>query len=102
MTERTIQEKRQPEPERRGEDRQPLAGQVVVRFDDVPLIGSGQNLSQEGVFFVADGAVRVMVQMEGRDTVVGEVVRMTSMGDGRTGIAVAFLPPISNPEPLSS
>ncbi len=90
MTERTIEERRQPEPERRGEDRQPLGGQVVVRFDDIPLIGSGQNLSQEGVFFVADGAVQVLVQLEGRDPIVGEVVRMTSMGDGKTGIAVAF------------
>ena len=90
MTEPTIEDKRQPDPDRRGEDRQPLGGQVVVRFDDVPLIGSGQNLSQEGVFFVAEGSVQVIVQLEGRDLIVGEVVRMTSMGDGRTGIAVTF------------
>ena len=71
-------------------DRQPLAGNVVVRFDDVPLIGSGPNVSPVGVFFVAEGAVRVRVQMDGQDPVVGEVVRMTSMGNGRTGIAVVF------------
>lgn len=76
--------------ERRGGDRQPLAGNVVVRFDDVPLVGSGQNTSPEGVFFVADGAVRVRVQVAGQDPVVGEVVRMTSMGNGKTGIAVVF------------
>ena len=93
MTEPMIQDKRQPDPERRGEDRQPLGGQVVVRFDAVPLIGSGQNLSPEGVFFVADAAVQVLVQLEGRDTIVGEVVRMTSMGDGKTGIAVTFNQP---------
>ncbi len=90
MTAGSIDNQTQSDAERRGGDRQPLVGNVVVRFDDIPLIGSGQNVSPEGVFFVADGAVRVQVQMEGRDPVVGEVVRVTSMGDGKTGIAVVF------------
>jgi hypothetical protein len=81
------------EQERRGGDRQPLMGEVVVSFEDSPLIGSGQNASPEGVFFVAEGAVRVQVQLEGREPVVGEVVRMTSMGNGKIGIAVAFPDP---------
>jgi len=91
MTESSIHNQtKQSDQERRGGDREPLAGNVVVRFDDIPLIGSGQNISPEGVFFVAEGAVRVRVQMAGGEPVVGEVVRVTSMGDGRTGIAVVF------------
>lgn len=85
----------QSEQERRGGDRQPLAGEVVVRFEDTPLVGSGQNASPEGVFFVAEGAVRVRVQLEGEEPVIGEVVRMTTMGNGKIGIAVAFPDPAS-------
>lgn len=85
-----IHKRVQTETDRRGGNRQALGGHVVVRFDDVPLVGSGQNISPDGVFFVAEGAVRVLVQLEGEEPVVGEVVRMTSMGDGKTGIAVAF------------
>jgi hypothetical protein len=44
------------------------------------------------VFFIAEGAVRVLVQVEDREPIPAEVVRMTSMGDGKTGIAVVFGP----------
>ena len=103
MTKTTVDDKTPPEPkptalepptsvedERRGEGREPFGGQVVIRFDNVPLVGSGENISHEGVYFVAKGAVRVLVQMEGQEPLVGQVVRMTSMGNGQTGIAVVF------------
>ena len=90
MTGSGIHKRAQSEQERRHDDRQPLMGEVVVRFEDTPLIGSGQNASREGVFFVAEGAVRVQVQLEGEEPVIGEVVRMASMGNGKIGIAVAF------------
>lgn len=77
--------------DRRGEDRRPLTGEVIVRFSDTPLEGSGQNISPEGVYFVSEGAVRVRVWLEGRDEPVeGSLVRVATMGDGKTGIAVAF------------
>lgn len=90
MVESSIHNEAESEEDRRTNERRPLAGKVVVWFDEVPYTGSGLNVSPEGVFFIADGAVRVWVQLEGRDPVAGEVVRVASMGNGQTGIAVAF------------
>jgi hypothetical protein len=71
---------------------------VTVRFDGATVLGSGQNISAQGVFFVAEVAIPVTVQIEGVEHAVrGELVRVQSMGDGRTGIAVRFLAPTGAP-----
>ena len=68
-----------------------LAGQVTIRFAADALVGSGKNVSDQGVFFVADGSVPVKVTIEGREGELdGELVRVESMGAGKVGIAVKF------------
>ena len=77
--------------ERRDPKRQDLDGEVVVELQTTRLVGSGQNISQEGVFFISDGSVPVKVRIEGEDGEIrGEIVRIESMGGGRTGVAVRF------------
>jgi hypothetical protein len=77
--------------ERRSFDREPMEGTVTVRFAEQEIVGPGQNMSDEGVFFVADGALRVKIQVDGRGTWrEGEVVRVQSMGEGRLGMAIRF------------
>ena len=77
---------------RRSGDRTRLEGSVTVQFCENDVVGSGQNVSEEGVFFEAEGALRVRVRVnadeEWRDAVV---VRMQSMDQGRIGIAVRFV-----------
>lgn len=76
---------------RRIPERQALDGDVVVEFDATTLVGPGQNISQQGVFFIADGRVSVKVRIDGDDEErAGEIVRVESMGGGRLGIAVKF------------
>ena len=77
--------------DRRTPERRALEGDVVVEFDATTLIGPGQNISEQGVFFIADGRVPVKVRIDGEDVEkVGEIVRVESMGGGRLGIAVKF------------
>ena len=88
MTEQTFSADRRREPER-----VPLEGEVVVQIEPGQVIGSGQNLSEDGVFFVADGKLRVRVRIEGREgEFFGELVRVESLAAGQTGIAVRFDP----------
>ena len=55
------------------------------------MTGSGQNISREGVFFLAEGRVPVHVEIEGRaGSIAGELVRIENMGSGMVGIAVKF------------
>lgn len=67
-----------------------LDGEVTIRFDAGAIVGSGENISVQGVFFTADGSLPVTVQVAGRGDVRGRLVRLESMGDGRIGIAVRF------------
>lgn len=67
-----------------------LDGEVTIRFPAGTLVGSGENISVQGVFFTADGSLPVVVQVAGRGEVPGRLVRLESMGDGRIGIAVRF------------
>lgn len=67
-----------------------IQGEVTIRFDAGSIVGSGENISLQGVFFTADGALPVTVQVAGRGDVTGKLVRLESMGDGRIGIAVRF------------
>jgi hypothetical protein len=67
-----------------------LDEQVTIRFEAGAITGSGRNISAQGVFFTADAALPVIVQIAGRADVRGRLVRLESMGDGRIGVAVRF------------
>jgi hypothetical protein len=78
--------------ERRSGTRTPLEGSVTVFFDEQQVIGPGQNISAEGVFFIADAALKVRVKIDGaNEWRNAEVVRVQSMGEGRLGMAVRFV-----------
>ena len=89
-----MSEKNQPiaNEERRVNDRVPLEGPVTVSFVEQEVIGPGENVSDEGVFFIAEAALKVRVRVddtaEWRDA---EIVRVQSMGDGRLGMAARFV-----------
>lgn len=63
---------------------------VTIRFEAGTIVGSGENISAQGVFFTADGSLPVVVQIAGQGDVRGQLVRLESMGGGRIGIAVRF------------
>lgn len=64
---------------------------VTIRFEADSIVGSGENVSDQGVFFVVDGVVPVTVEIEGRDgPLIGELVRVETMAQGQVGIAVKF------------
>lgn len=67
-----------------------IHGEVTIHFASGSIVGSGENISLQGVFFTADGSLPVTVQVAGRGSVAGQLVRLESMGDGRIGIAVRF------------
>ncbi len=77
--------------ERRGGERKPFDGEIRIRFLDSELVGPGENISGDGVFFVTEGSVRVEVSAgDDGKTYQGELVRLHSMGSGKTGVAVRF------------
>lgn len=79
----------------RRDTRQPLTGEVTVTFPAEAIHGSGQNISSQGLYFTAQGSLRVQVHIEGRaEPVPAELVRVESMGNGRMGVAVRFLEPM--------
>lgn len=81
----------------RRESRQPLTGQVTITFAADPIHGPGQNISAQGLYFTAEGSLRVQVQVEGRaEPIPAELVRAETMGNGRMGIAVRFLTPMGS------
>jgi hypothetical protein len=77
--------------ERRDQPRATLEGNVTVRFREGALVGPGQNVSDEGVFFVGGGAITVEVELPDGSRRTGEVVRVQSMGDKQLGLAVRFI-----------
>ena len=78
--------------QRRRDDRQAVAGTVIVRLPAQEVVGPGQNISADGVFFVADGVLQVEVTLPGETQPRrGELVRVTAMGEDRVGIAIKFL-----------
>ncbi|MEZ5962328.1 MAG: hypothetical protein R3F56_00650 [Planctomycetota bacterium] len=79
--------------ERRRDFRQSLAGTVTVRLQAQDIVGPGENVSPDGVFFVAEAALPVEVILPGTSEVrQGELVRVTQMGAGRVGVAIRFPP----------
>jgi len=66
-------------------------GSVTIRFDGGDIVGSGQNVSEQGVFFVSETPIKVNVEIGGREgQMIGELVRIENMGAGAVGIAVKF------------
>ena len=64
---------------------------VTIRFQGDAIVGSGQNVSEQGVFFVAEGSIPVQVEIAGRErSLPGQLVRIENMGAGMVGIAVKF------------
>ena len=79
---------------RRIDPRIDMAESVSVRLETDMIVGPGQNISAQGLFFITDGAIPVTVKVGGvAEPVRGELVRVTAMGDGRLGIAVRFVEP---------
>lgn len=68
-----------------------LDRKVTIRIGDQVLVGNGQNISEQGVFFAAEGRLPVEVEIEGREgPLTGQLVRAENMGAGQLGIAVRF------------
>jgi hypothetical protein len=74
---------------KREQERLRLATDVSVTFQAEPVTGPGQNISQSGVFFIAEEDVRVTVRL-GDQEVEGYLVRAENHGSGKTGLAVKF------------
>jgi len=71
---------------------------VTITFDGSSIVGPGQNISEQGVFFVAEGSVAVTVRIEGcANPMAGELVRIETMDEGKVGLAVRFKKPLVLP-----
>ncbi|HEX6811837.1 MAG TPA: PilZ domain-containing protein [Planctomycetota bacterium] len=80
--------------EQRQDPRQELQEFVTIEFEAGALVGSGQNISAQGVFFTTTDSLPVTVRISGKSEVVrAELVRYETLGDGQVGIAVRFLRP---------
>ena len=73
----------------RSEERLPLVAEVSVDFQSATVIGSGRNISAEGVYFIAADEIRATVRIGDRE-VEGVIVRVENHGKGHTGVAVRF------------
>tara|TARA_R110002072_G_scaffold27804_2_gene90184 strand:- start:13555 stop:13845 length:291 start_codon:yes stop_codon:yes gene_type:complete len=72
-------------------DRVGFDSAVTIRLAGGAIVGNGQNVSEQGVFFVSEGSIPVMVEIDGREhPIPGELVRIENMGDGMVGLAVKF------------
>ena len=77
--------------ETRSAERVGFDGSVSIRVASDAIVGSGQNVSEQGVFFVSETPIKVSVEIGGRDApMTGELVRIENMGAGVVGIAVKF------------
>ena len=64
---------------------------VTIRLAGGAIVGNGQNVSEQGVFFLSEGSIPVTVEIDGREgSLPGELVRIENMGAGMVGIAVKF------------
>ena len=76
--------------DQRRADRTEFAGDVSVCFDGLEIVGPGRNLSETGVYFVAEASADVRVVVDGVAR-VAELVRVERLGNGRLGVAVRFV-----------
>jgi hypothetical protein len=90
MQERTVQDRTVTSGQERRATRVALDGEVTIRFDGGTILGSGENVSAQGVFFTALASLPVTVIIAGRGEVRGDLVRLETIGDGRIGLAVRF------------
>ena len=67
-----------------------LEGEVAIELAAAVLTGSGENISQQGVYLTAQGAIPVRARLPGGEVVAGELVRVENLGAGRIGLAVRF------------
>jgi len=79
----------------RDSERLRLATEVRVTFQTESVSGPGQNISDSGVFFIAEQDVRVTVRI-GDQEIEGHLVRAEHHGSGKTGLAVRFTPDTSD------
>jgi hypothetical protein len=84
------QDKTNPRIRGRQSPRLELQSDVTIELDANTLVGSGDNISLQGVFFTTDEPITVSVQVAEHGVVRGKLDRLESMGDGRIGIAVRF------------
>lgn len=79
----------------RRDPRVPMEEEVTITFATDALVGPGQNVSAQGLYFTTTATLRVQVKVAGSDrTLAGELVRVESMGNGRIGVAVRFCDPV--------
>lgn len=68
-----------------------LDGAVQVRLTGEALEGPGQNLSQDGVYLIAEGEIAVEVLLPGATEYrKGHLVRANQVRDGALGLAIRF------------
>jgi hypothetical protein len=71
---------------------------VTITLDSPSIVGPGQNISPQGVYFVAEGTVPVTVQIDGYpDAIRGELVRIETIDQNKVGLAVRFDAPLELP-----
>lgn len=77
--------------DRRGTERIPLEGTVSVKVVEGEILGPSRNISQEGIYFIAEAEmpVQVTLPMDGR-VLSGKIVRVGAVRDGELGIAIRF------------
>ncbi|MEZ5989315.1 MAG: hypothetical protein R3F30_09370 [Planctomycetota bacterium] len=77
--------------EHRNSTREPLDGSVQVRLRQDLVCGPGQNLSQDGVYLVANDEIPVEVVLPGESEArKGFLVRVHALRKGEIGIAIRF------------
>jgi hypothetical protein len=81
-------------------ERAALDAPVTITFEAGSIVGPGQNISHEGVYFTAEATLPVTVRVDGRE-VRGHLVRFESMGNGRIGVAIRFTEPVTEPVPAA-
>ena len=78
----------------RRDPRVDLSKQVTIRFEAGSIVGPGQNISLQGVFFTAPASIPVTVCIDGVDKVVqGQLAPVETRGEGSVGVPVRFLEP---------
>ncbi len=77
--------------ERRGSDRIPLEGSVSVKIIEKVILGPSRNISQEGIYFIAEAEMPVEVTLpHSGDVLSGKIVRIGAVREGELGIAIRF------------
>ena len=77
--------------ERRKARRLPDVGSVELKLSAQSIHGKAQNLSDDGLYVLADLSLRVEVHIAGeKEARKGKLIRLEARREGETGIAVIF------------